>query len=297
MSFTKICILGGDARQTCAADVLAEKGFETAVYGLDYSYNRFGFGLPAENITRCAALEDAVNGSAAVILPLPYSIDGIRLNCPLGGYDIRLEKLFTMFHGGELVAGGRLDQQAAALAERAGVRIIDYYAREELAIANTVPTAEGAVSAAMNELPVTISGSKMLVCGCGRVARMLAVTLGALKASVTVAARKPEDLVWARINGFEPHYIYDKPEGGYTAVFNTVPAPVLTREMLSCFGQDTLIIELASKPGGIDMQAASELGLRVIWALSLPGKVAPVTAGRATGECVYAILSENGVTP
>ena len=36
-----------------------------------------------------------------------------------------------------------------------------------------------------------------------------------------------------------------------------------------------------SKPGGVDLGAAGKLGLTVIWALSLPGKVAPVTAGAA----------------
>ena len=43
------------------------------------------------------------------------------------------------------------------------------------------------------------------------------------------------------------------------------------------------------------MEAAAALGVRVIWALSLPGKVAPVTAGRILRDTICHILCELGV--
>ena len=54
------------------------------------------------------------------------------------------------------------------------------------------------------------------------------------------------------------------------------------------------MLDLASKPGGVDLAAAGELGLTVIWALSLPGKVAPVTAGAAIKTTIYNMLHELG---
>lgn len=45
----------------------------------------------------------------------------------------------------------------------------------------------------------------------------------------------------------------------------------------------------------MDLEAARELGVRVVWALSLPGKVAPVTAGRSIKNTIYNILNELGV--
>lgn len=295
LSGMKIAVIGGDARTTALCDALGEAGGEIALYGLDYTYNRFGYGEVSPNITRCASLESAIGGASAVILPLPYSIDGVRVNCPLGGYDIRLEKLFSLLESGISVIGGRLDGNISALAERAGVKLTDYYARDDLAVLNAVPTAEGAVAVAMSELPVTIAGSDMLVYGYGRVGRTLAGLLKAMGANVTAAARKASDLAWIKAASMTPFFIYDKPQRSYTAVFNTVPAPVLTRDILECFDVDTLIIELASKPGGIDMAAAGELGLRVIWALSLPGKVAPVTSGRAIAECIIDIMRKERI--
>lgn len=49
------------------------------------------------------------------------------------------------------------------------------------------------------------------------------------------------------------------------------------------------------KPTGVDFDAAARLGVKAIWALSLPGKVAPVTAGRVIKNTIYNILSELGV--
>jgi len=67
---------------------------------------------------------------------------------------------------------------------------------------------------------------------------------------------------------------------------------VLGIEELEDVKLDCLILDLASKPGGVDLGAAGKLGLTVIWALSLPDKVAPVTAGAAIRDTVYNMLRE-----
>jgi dipicolinate synthase subunit A len=55
---------------------------------------------------------------------------------------------------------------------------------------------------------------------------------------------------------------------------------------------DALCLDLASKPGGMDFAAASRLGVRAIWALSLPGEVAPESAGAIIRDTIYNILEE-----
>ena len=55
---------------------------------------------------------------------------------------------------------------------------------------------------------------------------------------------------------------------------------------------DALIIDLASKPGGVDFDTASRLGRKTVWALSLPGKVAPITAGDMIACTIRNILKE-----
>ena len=58
----------------------------------------------------------------------------------------------------------------------------------------------------------------------------------------------------------------------------------------------TVMIDLASAPGGIDIHAAKEHGLKVIWALSLPGKHSPYTAGKIIAQTIIQILKEEGMT-
>ena len=74
-----------------------------------------------------------------------------------------------------------------------------------------------------------------------------------------------------------------------------MPGRVLGAGYLADLKPGCLVVDLASKPGGVDLEAASQMGVRVIWALSLPGKVAPVTAGRAIRDTIYHILHELGV--
>lgn len=55
---------------------------------------------------------------------------------------------------------------------------------DEMAILNSVPTAEGAIMMAMQELPITIHGSTAVVVGLGRTGFTLARALLALGARV-----------------------------------------------------------------------------------------------------------------
>ena len=79
---------------------------------------------------------------------------------------------------------------------------------------------------------------------------------------------------------------------GYNIIYNTVPSVIFGRDFLSKVDRDTLLIELASVPGGFDICAARELGANISWALSLPGKYAPESAGAIIAENVLKILGE-----
>lgn len=298
MNNIKIGFVGGDRRQSAAAAFLARQGYECALFGLDADERADAMAdTSTGGITRSTTLSGALIGSAMVVLPLPCTNDGIRVNCPSGS-DISLADVFGLLTPAQIAAGGRVGQNVHSLAAAAGVKLHDYYEREELVVSNSVPAAEGAVAIAMAELPITLHGSRALIYGYGRMGKVLAKTLVALGADVTVAARKPEDFAWMEVNGCHPHNINEPPICiRPDVVFNTVPAPVLGREALSVLERGTLIIELASKPGGIDMKAAEELGHRVIWALSLPGRVAPVTAGHIIAGCLISIMREEGIAP
>ena len=281
-----IWVVGGDLRQAKLAQLLAEDGHTVHTYALGESQEPVP-GLTAEITLR------RIEKADCVILPLTVTAGNGLLNAPLSILAPILDQLAPR----QFLCGGRIDQAVSAMAKERGLTIYDYFAREELAVANAVPTAEGAVQLAMEHLPITIHGSKVLVIGFGRVGRLTAQRFQALGARVSVAARRYDQLAWAKAMGLGGEHLAHLKGWlcGYDLIVNTVPAQVLGREELEDLKPDCLILDLASKPGGADLGAAGELGLTVIWALSLPGKVAPVTAGAAIRDTIYNMLREAGL--
>ncbi|MCR4434327.1 MAG: NAD(P)-dependent oxidoreductase [Clostridiales bacterium] len=146
-------------------------------------------------------------------------------------------------------------------------------------------------------MPITLHDSKALVLGFGRVGKILSKMLSGIGAEVYVEARKYSDISWIRSYGYNPVSLNHVSEylPGMDVIFNTIPSVILGSDLLSKIKKETLIIDLASKPGGVDFDMAKKQGLRTIWALSLPGKVAPITAAKFIKETVYNIIDELGV--
>lgn len=279
-----IWVLGGDLRQVKLAEALAED---------EHSVHLFALGDERAAGAREERSLDGIGLADCVVLPLPVA-DGENLNAPLDRDRHALRRVLSALRPEQVVCGGLVEPHVRAMAEDCGITIRDYLDREELAVLNAVPTAEGAIQLAMEELPITLWGSRALVVGFGRLGRVLAPRLSALGARVTVSARKYADLAWAESFGYGTEHTGALAGWlcGYDVIFNTVPRPVLGRAELADLKPGCLVVDLASRPGGVDLGAAGELGVKVLWALSLPGRVAPVTAGRAVKLAVYHIILE-----
>ena len=271
-------VLGGDMRQVYLSRLLAADGHRVFTY--------------ATNQADTSDL-DGLSRADCVIFPLPVcSAPGI-LSAPLSGVDHPIDPLLNHLHPGQLLCGGRPDRDTLNRFAVRGLALTDYFALEELTVANAIPTAEGAVQLAMEQLPVTIHDLPVLMLGYGRVGRVTARRFAALGAKVTVAARRAEQQVWAQTEGFSSCPLPLSLVGleGFGLVVNTIPAPVLTREVLSHLNSTCPIIDLASAPGGIDLGCRSEFAPRVTHALALPGKVAPMSAAGYIRDAVYRLLA------
>ena len=279
-------VIGGDLRAAYLAGLLAQDGYKVITAGLE------GTDLPP-CVTGCTNLSQAVSLADCVVLPLPVTTDGTTLNAPFSRVRIQLEQVIAPLAPSQFVAvGGMPEALREPLAAR-GVTVGDYLKREELAVLNSVPTAEGAVQLAMEELPITIRDARCLITGYGRVARALASLLCAMGARVTVAARKCADRAAAATAGCEAVDTAAMADAGdFDVIFNTVPAQLFTADLLKKLNRTTLLIDLASRPGGVDFAAAAALQMKTVWALSLPGRVAPKTAGEIIKRTILNMLKE-----
>jgi len=291
MKTTTLSIIGGDRRYIAAANQLCAAGVDVSVFGFD---DTTPFNL---NIHTCKTPEEALTASQYVLLPLPCSNDGKTLNAPLYSGSIPLSALTEQLTASKMVLGGKPDNTFKTLLWEKNIPFIDYLSREEFAVLNAVPTAEGAIEIALHEMPITLSGAKCLVIGFGRIAKVLCHRLASMGAFVTASARKPADLAWIQAYGYTGIHTKDLKEhlSRFQLIVNTVPHLILNEELLNKINQNTLIIDLASKPGGVDFEYAKTLNLNVNWALALPGKVAPQSAGSVICKTVLNIISESEV--
>lgn len=282
-------IAGGDLRFATLAGCLADS---YTVYAVGFDRN---VALP-EKVRLINRITDMNVRADYIVLPLPVSADGVTVSTPYSGSSLSIESLVPVVKENGIVFGGMISSDIKKFFEKKGIAVEDYAKREEFAVLNAVATAEGALQITMEELATTLSGRKILILGAGRIAKVLIDMLSGFHADVTVAARKCSDLAWARVYGCKAVHIgnIDSVLSESEIFFNTVPAVILDEKKLKLIDKDSLVIDLASKPGGVDFDTAGSLGIKAVWLLSLPGKVAPVTSGEIIAETIENILSERG---
>lgn len=281
----KYTILGGDKRSLELGKLLIKDGNDLCFYGFDNL---------DDYKDQSVSLKDAVENAQVIIAPLPFSTDNININAPFSSEIIEIDKVFDLISKDQIIMGGYLPLEHEKRLKEMNLKFDDYFKREEMQVLNAIPTAEGAIQVAMEETPITLHSSNVLVLGYGRIGKVLSQMLQGIGANVYVEARNYTDLAWIKSYGYTP--IHQRDLNNYlprmNIVFNTIPKMILNKDLLKSFESDCIIIDLASKPGGVDLDAAKELDIRTITALGLPGKAAPVTAAMVIKDTIYNIIEE-----
>ena len=166
------------------------------------------------------------------------------------------------------------------------IKYIDYYYSEPLTIFNTISTAEGIIAEAIINTNTNIHNSNALVLGYGKCAKTLATKLKGIGANVTIAARNKNDLKIAESVGYKVIDLHNliMVINDYEYIFNTIPAPILNENILKYVNLDAIILDIASKPGGVNKEFAQNIGLKVIHKLGIPGQYSPKSSGVAMAE-------------
>ena len=269
-----VTVLGGDDRELILIPELVRAGANVKVAGISkLAHNK--------DVQYCQRLEDAVRGAGFVVLPMPGIDEAGIIRAKYAREPLVLnQKTMLSLDDNCIIIVGTARALLKELAAKRGLKLIEIAEVDEVAILNSIPSAEGAVQMAMEATDITIHGSTSLILGFGRCGFTLARLLAAMGADTSVVARKPADLARAREMGLHPLTYPQLPEciGNADIIFNTVPALVLDRALLQKTNPAVYICDIASAPGGVDFVAASELGRFARLAPGLPGMVAPKTA-------------------
>ena len=285
----KFAIIGGDLRIIKLAKMLAREQNEIFIYGLEKAEELKN----NPNIKYCESIKKAIQEVEIVIGPIPFSSNGKTINMPFSDKEVTIREMMHVINAKVLIAGG-ITPEVYEMANDEYIEIIDIMKREELAVLNTIATAEGTIQIAIENTNKIIHGSEVLILGFGRIGKVLARKLAGLSAKVTCAARKDEDLAWIQAYGHKATNINTIGENlrQYDIIINTVPHIILNEERLQYVKNECLLIDLASNPGGIDKKAVKDNQLKFVWALSLPGKVAPTTSAEFIKDTIYNIIKE-----
>ncbi len=288
LSGIKIAILGGDERELILIAELVKRGAIIKVAG----FPSFQLSVGAMAVS---SVEEACWETKIAIMPLPgTSADGI-IRAVYAEDELRLtEKAIELLAEDAIIIIGSARPFLRTWVEQHKLRLLEIAEMDEVAIMNSIPTAEGAIQIAMEESKITIHGSNSLVVGFGRIGITLARTLQALGSKVTIVSREEGQMARAYEMGCKRASFSRLAEAiGYSDfVFNTVPNMVIDRKVLKNTPCEAIIIDLATQPGGTDFEAANEFGFKAILAPGLPGKVAPISAGRILAEVVPRLIAK-----
>lgn len=284
-----ILIVGGDQRYIEVTKELRRQNAQVYLAGFDELTEKI-------DATHVSLKDVAYNQLDALLLPVSGTDQTGRIQlAPFSSVDLRVTETHlkqtpdhcTIFTG---VSNDFLNQ----LADRTNRELIRLFTRDDMAILNSIPTAEGTLSLAMNETDEIIHGSNVLILGFGRIGMTVGRLFSNVGAQVSVAARKLADLARIKEMGLQPVHMnqLDDVELSYDIFINTIPALIIDDDVLTRIQTEALIIDLASAPGGVDFQAAKQHGMTAIHALGLPGQVAPKSAGKMIAEVLIGLLDK-----
>lgn len=295
----KFLIVGGDQRAVRLTELLKKDGHKVKTFGLEKAKIQEVESLKEQNqsfkIEKITELEQLkyieMQQFDAIIGPIPFTKDGENLNAPFAENKISIDNLLQLLKNTTMLTGP-ISETLNERIKKYSIKPIDFMKIEELVIYNTIATAEGAIELAIANSEINLHDSKILILGFGRVASTLALKLKSLSTNITCAARKKSVLAWIETLGFKAENINNLEQNlkEYDIIINTVPQIILTEEKAKNIKKDALIIELASKPGGIEPQAIEESAFKYIFAPGLPGKVAPLSSAKYIKQAIYNII-------
>lgn len=262
-----ISIIGGDLRIIRLAQLLQNEGFNILTYGIDEC---------KEIEKKASSIKECLKYGDILISAVPFSKDGEYVNAPFCTIKITIEQLVNEIKSSKkqivFFAGGLPEKTIKSLENSA--KIIDLLDDESLTIMNAIPSAEGGIQVAMQESEKTLHGSNVLILGFGRIGKILAKMLNGIGAKVYCEARKEHDIAWINAYGYNSIQLNNLDENlnKFDFIFNTIPYIILNKTQLDLLKSDCIIIDLASKPGGVDFEYAKSIGIKTHWALGLPRK-------------------------
>lgn len=284
-----IAVLGGDARQLEIIKKLTELDAKLYLIGFEQLAQPFSGAVKEK-------LENVDYSKLdCIILPVPgTNLEGEVETIFSSEKVILTEELLNQTPSYCTIYSGISNPYLNQIAKSSNRRLVQLFERDDVAIYNSIPTVEGTIMMAIQNTDITIHHSSIAVLGLGRVGMSVARTFSLLGAKVKVGARKTAHLARITEMGLTPFHLDDlrNEVSDLDICINTIPHLILNAGIIAKMPSNTLIIDLASKPGGTDFRYAEKRGIKALLAPGLPGIVAPKTAGQILANVLSQLIAD-----
>lgn len=268
-----ITFIGGDSRNYAVSKMFAE----------EYDVYTYGLGNNSKSLQEC------VEVSNYIVMPIPFSVDDENIYAPQYDKAIKIDSLIGNLVE-KTIIGGRIKEEYQKKMELNNNKVIDITKNKEFIQKNAIPTAEGVIKIIIENTDFTVDKSKIVVLGFGNVGKKISKLLYNLNADIFCYDIKKQEVANIETCGYNVLKDFDKEISIMDVIVNTVPEQILNVEKLKLIDKNTLIIDVASAPGGVDYNYSKANGYNVIQALGLPGKIAPRTSAKYVKDIIENII-------
>jgi len=272
-----IAVVAGDRREQEIARCAAATGATVRAYGFEWPDGGI------DGVERAPSADAALDGADVALFPIPgIAPDGALFAPACADRIVPTREMLARMRRPAHIILGWADDKLRAHCEALGIGIHEYEWDDDLMLLRGPAIVEGLLKVVIENTDITIHRASIACVGQGVIGGLATRTLIALGARVHVLARNPVQRAAAYAAGAESHELSAMADvaAGMDMLISSVPAQIVTRDVLARMPSHALLVDLAASPGGIDRDAAAELGLTFRWARGL-GSRAPVTVGRS----------------
>lgn len=282
MKQADILIIGGDRRQTCCAHILSEHGHHVNTFLVPDIPQTADMSTKAGFESAVELLKKYMSTAAYILCPTPFSKDSVNINTSAEYSDVRLpvKLLISLASGHQTLIGGAISDKVYELLTKNDIPCHDLMKFDSLAYANAQLTAEGLLKYIIEAVPFSIASSSVLVLGYGRCGSAAAGLLRSLGASVTIYTRNHSLSCKAKALGLPVMTALPASQAlsTFNIIINTVPYIIYTKEQLLYTRKDAFLFEVASSPGGFDLDYVRANNIHYKNCPAIPGRLSPLSA-------------------
>lgn len=288
-------VAGGDMRHRYLAEELIRRGYRVCQYAL--------CDMPSENpavfpsgATPLSSITE-LSSASCVISSIPLCRSENLWNQSHDAEKVPIHEILSHLQPGQIFFAGSIPESFQTAAASADIQVYDLMEQTSLSYFNTVATAEGAICEAIKQSPLNLRGSRCAVFGYGKCGQMICQYLNGILCPIYVVSEPSNERAFASLitRHTGTRQDFEAIAGQFDHIFNTIPAKILTAELLTKLKPSAVIIDIAFAPGGVDYEAARQLGIAAHFCPGLPGKYAPASSAEAIVETIEQILKEQTI--